>query len=135
MLGQIIEWFYGDLAGLAPDPALAGFKGVLVRPQPVPGITWARATYASPRGRVAVAWRREAGTFHLEVELPPNTSAEVSVPTSDGTSVREAGRPLGQAAGVRLVRHEAGRVVVTVHSGRYTFSAADGADAPADVGR
>lgn len=32
MLGQIMEWFYGDLAGLAPDPTAPGFKNILVRP-------------------------------------------------------------------------------------------------------
>ena len=49
MLGQIIEWLYGDLAGIAPDPAFPGFKRVRIRPQPVPGITWARAAHESPR--------------------------------------------------------------------------------------
>jgi hypothetical protein len=125
MLGQVVEWLYGDLAGLAPDPARPGFARLLVRPQPVPGITWARAAHASPRGRVAVAWRREAGRFELEVELPPNSSAEVWLPTSDPAMVREDGRSLDQAAGVRLLRAEAGRVVLEVASGRYRFAAAD----------
>jgi alpha-L-rhamnosidase len=110
MLGQIIEWFYGDLAGLAPDPDFPGFERVRVRPQPVAGITWARASYASPRGPVAVAWRNEGGTFQLEVTLPPNMSAEVHVPTSDTGSVREGGQPAS--------------TVATVGSGRYTFTAA-----------
>jgi alpha-L-rhamnosidase len=83
MLGQIIEWFYGDLAGLAPDPAFPGFKRVRIRPQPVSGITWARASHESPRGRMSVAWRWDGATFSLDVELPPNTSAEVWLPGRD----------------------------------------------------
>ena len=83
MLGQIMEWFYGDLAGLAPDPAFPGFKRVRIRPQPVPGITWARASHESPRGPMSVAWRWDGATFTLDVDLPPNTSAEVRMPGRD----------------------------------------------------
>jgi alpha-L-rhamnosidase len=98
MLGQIIEWFYGDLAGLAPDPAFPGFKRARIHPQPVPGITWARASHESPRGRMSVAWRWDGATFSLDMELPPNTSAEVRMP--------------GRGA----------RRVFVIESGRHSFS-------------
>jgi hypothetical protein len=124
MLGQIMEWFYGDLAGLAPDEDHPGFERVRVRPQPVSGITWARATHDSPRGRIAVSWRRDGGAFSLEVDLPPNTSAEVWVPAEGVRGVREGGQPLEQAPGVRLLREEEGRVVLAVDSGRYAFTSA-----------
>ena len=122
MLGQIIEWLYGDLVGLAPDPEAPGFERVRVRPQPVPGIMWARAAYASPRGRVSVAWRSENGVFSLEVELPPNTSAEVWMPAADERNVREGGAGLESAPGVRFLRSESGSAVLAVESGRYAFS-------------
>jgi hypothetical protein len=122
MLGQIMEWFYGDLAGLAPDPGFPGFGRVRIRPQPVAGITWARAAYASPRGRVAVAWRAEGGAFLLDVELPPNMSAEVWLPDADEGGVREGGAGLGAAPGVRFLRQDAGRAVLAIGSGRYAFS-------------
>ncbi|MDR1011669.1 MAG: family 78 glycoside hydrolase catalytic domain, partial [Opitutaceae bacterium] len=32
MLGQITEWFYGDLAGLQPDPEGPGFRKILIKP-------------------------------------------------------------------------------------------------------
>jgi len=94
MLGQIMEWFYGDLAGLAPDPTYPGFKRVRIRPQPVPGISWARASHESPRGPMSVAWRWDGGTFSLDVDLPPNTSAEVRMPGRDARPafVIESGR-------------------------------------------
>jgi hypothetical protein len=122
MLGQIMEWFYGDLAGLAPDPAFPGFGRVRIRPQPVRGITWARAANASPRGPVSVSWRCEDDRFTLDVELPPNTSAEVWLPASDGADVRERGLPLSQVGGVRVVRRDGDRLILTVESGRYELS-------------
>jgi alpha-L-rhamnosidase len=122
MLGQITEWFYGDLAGLAPDPASPGFGGVRIRPQPVPGITWAKAAYLSPRGRVSVAWRQENAVFNLDVELPPNTTAEVSIPAGDAKSVRESGVPAHEAPGVRFLRQLGHRADFAIASGRYSFS-------------
>ncbi len=133
MLGQIVEWFYGDLVGLAPDPEHPGFARVRVRPQPVPGITWARAAHASPRGRVAVGWKIEDGTFSLDVEVPPNTTAEVWVPARAASAVREGGRALDQAGGVRVLRQDGDRVVVEVGSGRYAFST-ERTEAAADRG-
>ena len=35
MLGQITEWFYKDLAGIACDPTGAGFKKIVINPHPV----------------------------------------------------------------------------------------------------
>jgi hypothetical protein len=69
-----------------------------------------------------VAWREEEDAFFLDVELPPNTSAEVWMPAADEHGVREGGSALDAAAGVRLVRQEGGRAVVAVDSGRYRFS-------------
>jgi len=122
MLGQIMEWFYGDLAGLAPDPSHPGFARVRVSPQPVPGITWARASHASPRGRVSVAWRRDGDRFALEVELPPNTSAEVRLPGARLESVTEGGRPLADGNGIEARRQDGDSVVVDVGSGQYRFA-------------
>ncbi len=122
MLGQIIEWFYGDLAGLAPDEDHPGFARVTIRPRPVSGITWARAAHQSPRGRIAVEWRREGAAFALDVELPPNTSAVVWMPAADPGAVTEGGQALDQADGVRVLRQEGDRTLLEVASGRYRFS-------------
>jgi hypothetical protein len=122
MLGQIVEWFYHDLAGLAPDPAAPGFKRVLFRPQPVPGVTWARATHESPRGHVAVAWREEKGRFVLDVETPPNTTAEVRWPFATTDEIDEGGGPADRSPGVVGRKMEEGHPVYSVESGRYEFT-------------
>ncbi len=123
MLGQIIEWFYGDLAGLAPDPAGPGFAKVLIAPQPVAGITWAKASHASPRGKIAVAWKNEGGEFSLEVDLPANVTATVTLPTADAAHATEGGVDLAKVPGLRVLRREAGAVVCEIGSGHYAFRA------------
>ena len=54
MLGQIIEWFYRDLAGIAPDPEQPGFKNVIIQPNPVGDLKWVQANYNSIRGPISV---------------------------------------------------------------------------------
>jgi alpha-L-rhamnosidase len=122
MLGQIMEWFYGDLAGLVPDPAAPGFRNVRIHPRPVDGITWARASHRSPRGLVSVAWRREGATFSLEVELPPNTTATVRLPQARLAGVTEGGRRLASGDGIATSRQEGDAVFVEIGSGRYRFA-------------
>lgn len=122
MLGQITEWYYGDLAGLTPDPAAPGWKHAVIRPQPVEGIAWARAVYASPRGKFSSAWKREGGRLTLDVDVPAGATATVWVPARVATAVTESGAPAARATGVRFPRTEAGAAVFTVESGRYAFA-------------
>jgi len=122
MLGQINEWFYHDLAGIAPDPEAPGFKRVLFRPQPVPGVAWARASHESPRGRVAVAWREEKGRFILDAETPPNTTGEIRWPFATAEEITEGGVPAGRSPGVSIRPGEDGHPVFSIESGSYEFS-------------
>jgi len=123
MLGQITEWFYHDLAGLAPDPEAPGFKHLIIRPQPVGTITWARAEHESPRGKIAVAWKRDAQSFTLEAEIPVNTTATVYLPAARGAEITESGSPIAGARGVRRLHDEDGAAVFAVESGKYAFAA------------
>jgi hypothetical protein len=123
MLGQIMEWFYRDLAGIGTDPAAPGFKNVIVHPQPVGDVTWVRAAHESPRGRIATAWRRDAGQFSLEVTIPPGATATVFVPGRDGATVCEGEGSVAaeERPGLRRLRREAGCEVFAAESGHYAF--------------
>lgn len=123
MLGQIIEWFYGDLAGIACDPNGPGFKKIIIHPQPVGDLTWVSASYNSIHGRIGSEWRREDGHFTLKVTIPANTSAVVYVPCAAGGRVTESGRPAERSTGVRLRGREGDRIVYEISSGVYTFEA------------
>lgn len=114
MLGQIMEWFYADLAGIAPDPAAPGFKNVIIRPQPVGDLTWAEASYDSVHGPIAVRWERHEGKFTLKVTIPANTTATVYLPAD-----REL--PVAEGQHVTWLRREGDRSVYRIQSGSYVF--------------
>lgn len=117
MLGHIVEWFYADLAGIRPDPAKPGFRGFVVQPQPVPRVTWAKATYDSIRGKIACSWKIEGGRIALDVTVPANTTATIWVPTNGNATVREG------AAGARPAGRRPGYQGFAVVSGRFRFEA------------
>ena len=121
MLGHIQEWFLNAVAGIRPDPAAPGFRHVIIAPQIVGDLEWARGSYDSIRGRIVSDWKRNGSRFTLNVTVPPNTTGTVYLPASDLSSVREHGRPLGRAPGVRLGRMESGAVVLEIASGSYRF--------------
>ncbi len=123
MLGHIVEWFYHDLAGIGGDPAGPGFQRIIIKPQPVGDLTWARASYDSIRGRIVSEWRKESGRFTLRVVIPPNTTATVFVPATSAAAVRESGRNLEKAEGVRFLRMDGDCAVLAVESGEYRFAA------------
>ena len=112
MLGHIMEWFYRDLAGIGGDPEGPGFKRILIRPQPVGGLTWARGTIETVRGRIETEWRIEGKRFRLTVSVPPNTSAAVEWPGRAGGAILEGGRPAAESEGVLGPAVISGRTVI-----------------------
>ncbi|MBW7904176.1 MAG: glycoside hydrolase family 78 protein [Phycisphaerae bacterium] len=122
-IGAVGEWFYKVILGINPDPAGPGFERVIIRPRPGPGLSWARGSYDSIRGRVAVAWRRDAEGLALDIEVPPNVSATVHVPTANPEKLTESGAAPAESRGVRLLHSGGGEAVFSVGSGRYVFHA------------
>jgi hypothetical protein len=83
MLGHILEWFWQHVAGLRPDPNGSGFSHFFVAPDAFVGdLTWARVRHDSPRGPIELEWKRDGATVHLNLHVPPNTTATVLLPKS-----------------------------------------------------
>ena len=121
MLGQIMEWFYGDLAGIAIDPDAPGFKNILIKPQPVGDIAWARASFNSVRGKIVSDWKRDGDKFTLRVIVPPNTAARVWLPAREKTQITESGVVISKNKDVKLTARRDDRAIIKVGSGSYEF--------------
>ena len=118
--GAVYQWMVENIGGIRNEgPA---YKRIRIEPDPDGKLTWARVGYRSIRGWIRTAWKRRDGRLELEVAIPPNTTAVVSAPTADPDAVKESGRPLNQAPGVRTLRAEKGRVELEIESGTYRFS-------------
>ena len=118
ILSQIEEWFHTALAGIRQPRGGVAYRHLVIDPRPVGDLTYAEGTYRTPHGVAATRWTRQQGVFRLRVEIPPNTTAEVRVPTG--------GRALQSASeGARFERLEGGRAVYGVASGVHEFTARD----------
>jgi alpha-L-rhamnosidase len=78
--GAVADWLHATVAGLRPDPEDPGYHHVLVEPQPGGGLTRASAALATRYGRAAVAWHLDGDALHVDVEIPPNAWATVTLP-------------------------------------------------------
>ncbi|CAH0220035.1 hypothetical protein SRABI76_02482 [Microbacterium oxydans] len=77
-LGAVADWLHRTVAGLAP--AAAGYRRLRIAPRPLTALSHASARHETPYGTASVSWRRDGGEIVVSAVVPPNTTAEVSVP-------------------------------------------------------
>ncbi len=111
--GAVGDWLYRTVAGL--NPASAGYKSIRIAPQPGGGLTYAKAWHESMYGRIESAWRMDGNSLHLQVIIPPNTTAEVFIPSSNGELLKS-----GKIV-MNGVRYENGYCIMHIGSGLYDF--------------
>jgi alpha-L-rhamnosidase len=121
-LGSVAEWLYRFVLGIDQQPGTAGFGRLLIRPHPGRELDRARGTYRSVRGPITSSWQRHHGQFTLRLELPPNVTASVRIPSANPAGVRrDDGQPPTAITGYpgALDRQEA---VFEVGSGWHGFT-------------
>ena len=75
--GCVGDFIYRRIGGLyAEEP---GYKKVRIEPDVDCGLTWARTSYDSVYGRIAIQWERKGEQIILETELPVNVSGIIKV--------------------------------------------------------
>ncbi len=120
--GDICTWFYQALAGIRVDPEQPAFEHILIRPEILGDLTWAKGEIDTVRGKVASHWQLADGALTLTVTIPANSTATVFLPASDPSKVTESGRSAAESPGVRFIKAEGGRCTYAVDSGQYVFA-------------
>ena len=120
--GAVGDWMYQNIGGIDVDPAAPGYRHSRIAPRPGAGLTSASASLETVYGTLSSAWKLDRGRFTLEVAIPANTSAEVTLWNARLDQVREGGVALASRDGVRAARQRGPDVVVDVGSGRYSFA-------------
>jgi hypothetical protein len=121
MLGHLMEWLFSGLGGIRQPEGSAGYKTVLIDPQPVGDVHSATTTYRSPYGDILCQWEESDLEYRLKVEVPANSEAIVVLPTATAAQVTEYGQPLTQSVGVTILNANAGKLNVKTGSGSYLF--------------
>jgi alpha-L-rhamnosidase len=117
MFGDISAWMFKTLAGIKPDSERPGFERICIAPAFVADLDWVECEHRSPLGTIGVAWRRHSSAVIVELVIPVNTTATVSIPVSQGDRVDcdVPGFP-------KVPTSETGHVTCELGSGVYTIS-------------
>jgi alpha-L-rhamnosidase len=111
--GAIGDWMYRVVAGL--EIGQTAYKHILIQPQPSPKLNYAKASFQSSYGEIVSGWERKGDKMVLQVKIPANTTATLTLPTKDASTLRESGNLMTNP------KSTAKGVVVELGSGEYVF--------------
>jgi len=130
MFGSIDAWFYKVLAGINIDPAGPGFGRVIIKPHIVGDLNYVSASIKTTRGILSSSWKKSDHSLALNITLPVNTQAKVSVPKGklDNVTIKESGKAVWEnssyregIAGITGASEDEEYVTFNVGSGSYSF--------------
>ncbi|MDB6065753.1 MAG: Alpha-L-rhamnosidase [Pedosphaera sp.] len=120
--GSVGEYLYSVIGGITATTP--GYKTILIRPVTGAGVTSANTSYNSMRGLISTAWTQTGNTFNLDVVIPPNTTAQIYVPTTNAAAITENGVAATSSPGVSYLGLSNGAAIYAVGSGHYVWSSA-----------
>ena len=131
MMGSVDAWFYEALGGINVDPDQPGYRHIRIEPQVVRDLTSVSATVGTVRGEVTSSWTHEPGVITLQVDVPVNSTASVSIPEDNemtevtvhegDRTVWENGQFVEGTPGVTAGKMGNRQVSFEVGSGHYDF--------------
>jgi alpha-L-rhamnosidase len=83
--GAVVRFLHTHTLGLRQAPGSIAWTSFLVAPVPHEQVGWARGSFDSPQGPIAVSWHLDGGELVIDVDVPPGTRAQIVFP--DGRRV------------------------------------------------
>ncbi len=112
LLGDLLIWYYEDLAGIKNHPGSVAYKKLLMEPKFPEGLSHVKASYHSVYGEIKSEWSKTGDSFDWEISIPANTSAVVRLPREMHITT-----PAGE--GVRSVNQTDTAIEIELGSGTY----------------
>lgn len=128
MFGSVEMFFYKTLAGISP--ASVGYKQIAIKPHALGDLKNVIASVKTVRGEVKSSWVRDGDALRLDVTIPVNSQAKVSVPKMglENVTIKESGKIIfqnglyvGGVSGIIDGGESAKFVTLDVESGSYSF--------------
>ncbi|NJN24784.1 MAG: family 78 glycoside hydrolase catalytic domain [Cyclobacteriaceae bacterium] len=120
--GTVGEWLFGYLGGIRIDENYPGFKKFEINPQPAGDLEWVKCSYNSPYGSIISNWKKTHKQFILEIEVPANTSATITIPAIDIKNVKEGNKQLGENPNFDNLVFKHGALQLDVKAGKFEFT-------------
>ncbi|MCF7817536.1 MAG: family 78 glycoside hydrolase catalytic domain [Kiritimatiellales bacterium] len=117
---SVYEWIIGQIAGINPDFSHPAYKHFFIAPKPIQALNRINVSYDSVRGTIKSGYEISGGIMTLQITVPPNTTASLTLPAATLEDVTESGKSILKAPGVSLLN--AVTKTVRLQSGNYKFT-------------
>ena len=109
--GAVGDWMYRNISGIdTKDAAGSGYKEITIKPIPGGGLTHAKGSLLTNYGQVSSEWKINGNKFSMTVEIPVNTTAEITFPAKimkeNGQSVSLENGKLKVGSGIYVFEGE-----------------------------
>ena len=121
LLGDLLAWYYEDLAGIKTDKINVGFKKIIMKPNFPDGLSFVKASHESPYGKIISEWKKDAGGLSWDITVPCNTSAIVSIPAVRAEQITVNGQKIETIEGIKISGVEKSSLNVEIPSGQYSI--------------
>ena len=120
--GAIGDWMYRSVVGLDTYEDGPGYKHIRIQPRIGGGLTNAMARLETQYGKASCSWNLTSDSLRMVVEIPPNTKADVFVPSSSSDAILEKGKAIGTLKEIEPGEIKNGFVKLRLGSGVYSFA-------------
>lgn len=121
LLGDLIIWYYENLAGIKSSRENPGFKKIIMNPSFYEELDFVNASYNSVYGKIVSHWTRSEGNIEWHISIPPNTNAQLTFPMSKSDLISEDDEALNSSFGINKIQSDDERTVLEIGSGTYNF--------------
>lgn len=120
LLGDLLIWYYENMAGIKSSPDHPGFKQIIMKPDFNAGLSYVNASYKSIHGLIKSHWKKNKNTLDWQITIPANTTAKVYLPLTDASKVKVNAKYLNKTPNTHSI--ENGMLVLEIKSGDYTIN-------------
>jgi len=136
MLAGVNEFFYRYVAGIqgpnfyGEENMKPGYQEFKIKPFPLGDLTSATASVQTIKGKISSSWEKKENIFNLNVEIPVNSTAYVSIPKlgMKNVTISENGIPVwvdyrfnNEPEGIETGMDDKDYITLKVESGKYSF--------------
>lgn len=121
LLGDLLSWYYENLAGIQTDKTGIGFKKIIMNPVFPEGLNFVKASHESPYGLIKSEWTKEGKSLNWKITIPANSEAIVSLPTDSLSQILVNGKVITRCKDILLVSQIKDKVNVKIPSGDYAI--------------
>ena len=118
LLGDLLIWYYENMAGIKSNPETPGFKQIIMKPDFEAGLTYVNASYESIHGLIKSNWKKNKKNLQWNITIPANTSALVYLPTTNASDITLNDKKII----AETYKTEGAKLVLTVPSGTYNIT-------------